>query len=180
MASLRVSTPVALLSEMQPMAADILSVLISLSNCLTSSFASHFFCVGCITYRAFAAVKNSSSRPWFQKIMRLFRVSDLTLLSSRCGKIIAAFLAAKEIVFSSINDSSCLFINYMNWKPGIFSLRTMKCGFQLRFFLIYVVYFKFKFLVDKFPGVRGDCSDCWGRWIRLSCLGQYVCFGCSQ
>ena len=42
MTSFRGSTPFVFLSERQPMAPDILPVLISLSNCLTSSFPSHF------------------------------------------------------------------------------------------------------------------------------------------
>ena len=170
---------------MQPMAAYILPVLISLSNCLTSSFTSYFFCVGCLIWRAFASKKSLSSRPCFSKITRLTVleldsfVSDLVLGRSRCGKIFAAFLAALEFGVSSTIDSSCSFISSMNWKTGMFSFRTMKCGLQLMVFIIYVVYFKFQFLIDKFPEVRGHCSDCWRRRIRLSCLGQYVCFGCS-
>ena len=58
------------------MAQDILPVLISLSNCLTSSFTS-FFCFGCLIWRAFASVKNSSSRPCFHKITRWIRVLEL-------------------------------------------------------------------------------------------------------
>ena len=91
------------------MAADILPVLISLSNCLTSSFTSDFFCFGCLIWRAFASVKNSSIRPCFHKIMRRLSVlefdpfvSDLVLGSSRCGRIIAAFIATLEFGVSSI------------------------------------------------------------------------------
>ena len=103
-------------------------------------------------------------------------VSDLVLGSNRCGRIIAVFIATLEFDVSCTNDNICWFINSMNWKPGLFLLRIMKRGFQLTTFLI--VYFVFKFLVDKFPGVQGGCSDCWGRWIRLCCVGQYVCFRC--
>ena len=80
------------------MAADILPVLISLTNCLTSSFTSDFFCFGYLIWRAFASVKSSSNRPCFHKIMRRLSVlefdpfiSDLVLGSSRCGRVIAAF-----------------------------------------------------------------------------------------
>ena len=80
------------------MAADILPVLISLTNCLTSSFTSDFFCFGYLIWRAFALVKSSSNRPCFHKIMRRLSVlefdpfiSDLVLGSSRCGRVIAAF-----------------------------------------------------------------------------------------
>ena len=31
-------------------------------------------------------------------------------------------------------------------------------------------FFNFKFLVDKFPGVEGDCSDYWWRWIEIVLL----------
>ena len=101
--SFRGSTPFVFLSERQPMAADILPVLIKVPNCLTSSFTSHFFCFGCLIWRAFASVKSSSSRPCFHKIMRRLRVfefdpfvSDLLLGSSRCGRIIATFIAVLE------------------------------------------------------------------------------------
>ena len=56
------------------MAADILPVLISLSNCLASSFTSDFFCFGCLIWRAFASVKRSSNRPCFHKILRRLSV----------------------------------------------------------------------------------------------------------
>ena len=66
------------------MAVDILPVIIRLTNCPTSSFASRFFCFGCLILRALVSVKNSSSRPCFRKIMRRLRavkfdqfVSDL-------------------------------------------------------------------------------------------------------
>ena len=150
------------------MAADILPVLISSSICLTSSFISHFFCFGCLIWRAFASVIISSSRPCFHRIMRRLRVfeldpfvSDLVLGSSRCGRIIAVFIATLEFGVSSANDSSFSFSNSMNWKPGLFLLRTIKRSFQFTT-IVHVVYFKVKFLVDKFPGVRGDCSDCYG------------------
>ena len=88
------------------MAADMLPVLISLSNCLTSSFDLDFFCFGCLIWRAFASVKSSSNRPCFHKNMRRLNVSeydpfvsDLVLGSSRCGRIIAAFIATLEFVF---------------------------------------------------------------------------------
>ena len=47
MTSFSGSTPFVFLSAREPMAADVLPVLISLSNCLTSSFTSDFFCFGC-------------------------------------------------------------------------------------------------------------------------------------
>ena len=73
--------------------------------------------------------------------------------SSRCGRIIAAFIETLEFGVSS-NDNSCLFSESMNWKPGLFLLRALKRGFQLTTLFIYVVvYFNSKFLVDKFPGV---------------------------
>ena len=53
MTSVRGSTPFVFSSESQPMAADILTVLISLSNCLTSSFASDFFCFGMVNLESF-------------------------------------------------------------------------------------------------------------------------------
>ena len=142
MTSLRGSTPFVSLSERQPMAADVLLVLISFSNCLAYSFTSDFFCFGCLFWRASASVKSSSNRPCFHKIMRRLSVlefdpfvSDLTLGSSRCGRIIAAFIAKLEFGVSSTNDNNCRFSNSMNWKPGFFLLRTMKRGFQLTTFL---------------------------------------------
>ena len=129
-------------------------------------------------------MKSLSNRPCFHKIMRRLSVlefdlfdSDLVLGSSRCGRVIAAFIATLEFGVSSTNDNSCWFSISMNWKPGFFLFRIMKRGFQLTTF-IYAIYFFFKFLVDKFPGVEGGCSDCWGRWIRFFCFGQYVCFRC--
>ena len=96
------------------MASDILLVLISLSNCVTSSFTLHFCCFGYLIWRAFALVKISSSEPCFNKTMRRLRVlqfnpfvSDLVLGSSRCGRIIAAFIAALEFGVSSTIDNSC-------------------------------------------------------------------------
>ena len=100
-------------------------------------------------------------------------VSDLVVGSSRCERLIAAFIASLEFGVSSTNDNSCWFSKSMNWKHCLFLRRTMKRGFQLTIFL-YVIYFSFKFLVDKFPGVEVDFSDCWARWIRLCCLVQYV------
>ena len=47
----RESNPFVFSSERQPMAADILPVLISLSICLTSSFTSDFFRFGCLIWR---------------------------------------------------------------------------------------------------------------------------------
>ena len=130
------STPFVFLSERQPMAADILPVIISLLNFLTSSFTSDFFCFGCLIWRASASVKSSSIRPCFHKIMRRLSVlefdpfvSDLVLGSSRCGRIIAAFIATLEFGVSSTNDNSCWFSNSMNWKPGSFLLRIMMRGF---------------------------------------------------
>ena len=61
-------------------------------------------------------------------------VSDLILGSSRCGRIIAAFIAKLEIGVSSLNDNRCWFSNSMNWKPGLFLFRIMKQGFQLTTF----------------------------------------------
>ena len=63
-------------------------------------------------------------------------VSDLVLGSSRCGRIIAAFIATLELEFGvfSTNDNSYWFSNSMNWKPGLFLLRILKRGFQLTFF----------------------------------------------
>ena len=142
MISFRGSTPFVFLSERQPMAADIMPVLISLSNCSTSLFTSDFFCFGCLIWRAFASVKSLSNRPCFHKIMRRLSVlefdpfvSDLVLGSSRCGRIIAAFIATLEFGVSSTNVHSCWFSNSMNWKPGLFLLRIMKRGFQLTTFL---------------------------------------------
>ena len=45
------------LSEKQLMTADVLPVLITLLNCLPFSFTSHFFCFGCLIWRAFASRK---------------------------------------------------------------------------------------------------------------------------
>ena len=124
------------------MAADILPVLITLSNGLTSSFTSQFFCFGCLIRRAFASVEVLSSRPCFHKFMRRLRVSEFDLFvfdsvlgSSRCGRINAAFIARLEFRVSSTNDNNCWFSNSMNWKLGLFLLRTMKRGFQLMNFL---------------------------------------------
>ena len=47
------------------MVADILPVLISLSNSLNYSFTSHFFHFGGLIWSNFAAVENSSSNPCF-------------------------------------------------------------------------------------------------------------------
>ena len=117
-------------------------VLISLSNCLTSSFTSDFFCLGCLISRAFASVKSSSYRLCFHKIMRRLSVLEfhpfvfnIVLGSSRCGRIIAAFTATLEFGVSSTNDNSCCLSNSMNWKPGLFLLTIMKRGFQLTTFL---------------------------------------------
>ena len=79
------------------MAADILPVLISLSNYLASSLTSDFVSFGCLIWRAFTSVKSSCNRPCFHKVMpRLSFLefdtfpSDLVLGSSSCGRIIAA------------------------------------------------------------------------------------------
>ena len=124
------------------MAADILPVLISLSNCLTSSFTSEFFCFGCLIWKAFASVKSLSNRPCFHKIMRRLCVleidpfvSDSIMGNSRYGRIIAAFMAMFEFRVSSTNDNSCWLSSSMSWKPGLFLLVIMKCGFQLTTFL---------------------------------------------
>ena len=144
MTSFRGSTPFDFLSEKQPMAADIMPVLISLSNCSTSSFTLDFFCFEFLfwIWRAFASVKSSSNKLCFHKNMRRLRVlkfdpfgSDLVLGSSRCGRIFSACIATLEFGVSSSNDNSCWFTNSMNWKPGLFLLRTMKRGFQLTTFL---------------------------------------------
>ena len=58
-------------------------------------------------------------------------VSDLVLGSSRGERIIAAFIATLEFDVSSTSDNSCWFSNSMNWKPGLFMLRTRNCSFQL-------------------------------------------------
>ena len=52
------------------MAADILLVLISLSDCLTSSVTSDFY-FGCLIWRAFASVKSSSSISCFDRQLRV-------------------------------------------------------------------------------------------------------------
>ena len=87
-------------------------------------------------------MKSSSIRPCFHKIKRRLSilkvdpfVSDLVLGSSRCGRIISAFITTLEFGVSSTNDNSCSFSNSMHWKPGLFLLRTMKRGFQLTTFL---------------------------------------------
>ena len=59
------------------MVADILPVLTILSNCSTSLLTSHFFCFGCLIWRAFASVKSSSSRPCFHKVKRRLTVLEL-------------------------------------------------------------------------------------------------------
>ena len=123
------------------MAADFLPVLISLSNCLISSFTSDFFFFGCLIWRVFASMKSSSNRPCFHKIMRRLSVLeidpfvfDLILGSSRCMRIIAAFIATLQFVISSTNDNSCWFIKSITWKPGLILLRILKRGFQLTTF----------------------------------------------
>ena len=59
-------------------------------------------------------MKSSSSKACFNKTMRRLIVlqfnpfvSDLVLGSSRCGRIIAAFIATLEFGVSSTNDNSC-------------------------------------------------------------------------
>ena len=112
------STPFIFSSESQPMAADILLVLISLSNCLAPSLTSDFFCFGGLIWRAFASVKSSSNRPCFHEIVRRLIVldfdpfvSNLVLGSSRCGRIFAAFIATLEFGVSSTSDNNCWFCN---------------------------------------------------------------------
>ena len=112
-------------------------VLIILSNCLTCSFTLLFLCFGCLIWRAFASVKSSSSRPCFHRIMRRLRVLELDPFLSEflCGRTIAIFIATIEIGVFSTNDNSCWISDSMNMKPCVFSLRTMKRGFQLTKFL---------------------------------------------
>ena len=184
--SFRGSTLFVFLSERQPTAADILPVLISLSNCLASSFTSDFFCFGCIIWRAFASVKSSSNRSCFHKIRRLSVlefdpfVCDLVLGSCRCGRIIAAFIATLEFGISSTNDNSCWFSNSMNWNPGLFLLRTMKRGFQLTTFLYMIFVLISSSWSISFQGSKGAVVIAGGRWIRLCCVGQCVCFRCFR
>ena len=98
--------PFVFLSERQPMAASNLPVLISLSNCLTSSFTSDFFCFGCLIWRAFASVKSSSNRPCFHKLMRRLSVleidpfvSDLVLRAADVGESLLLSLRRSNLVF---------------------------------------------------------------------------------
>ena len=110
------------------MAADILPVLISLSNCLTSSFTLGFFCFGCLIWRAFASV--------IMKRLSVLEfdpfVSDFVFGSSRCGRTLAAFLAKLEFGVFPTNDNNWWFSSSTNWKPGLFLLRIMTPGFQLK------------------------------------------------
>ena len=62
-------------------------------------------------------------------------ISDLILGSSKYGRILAAFIATLEFGVSSTNNNICWFSNSMNWKPGLFLLRTMKRVFKLTTFL---------------------------------------------
>ena len=87
-------------------------------------------------------MKSSSNRPCFHKIIRRLSVlefdpfvSDLVLGSSKYGRILAAFIATLEFGVSSTNNNICWFSNSMNWKPGLFLLRTMKRVFKLTTFL---------------------------------------------
>ena len=89
--SIRVTIPFVFLPERQAMKADFLPELFCSSIFLTSPFTSHSVCFGFLIGRAFASVKNSSSRPGFEKIIGLLRVLDykpfafdLVLGSSRC------------------------------------------------------------------------------------------------
>ena len=59
---------------------------------------------------------------------------DLDLRSSRCERIIAAFIATLGFDISSVNDNNCWFSNSMNWRPGVILLRSVKRGFQLTAF----------------------------------------------
>ena len=163
MTSFRGNTPFVFLSEKQPMAADTLPVLISLSKYLTSLFNSDFFCFGCLIWRAaFVSVKSSSNRSCFHKTMRRLSVlefdpfvSDLVLGSSRCGRIIAAFIATLEFGVSSTNDNSCWFSNSVNWKPVLLLLRIMKRGFQLTTFLYMLFILISGFWSISFQGSKG-------------------------
>ena len=74
--SFRGITSFVFLFERQPRAANISPALISLSNCLISSFTSDFLCFGCLILRAFASAKSSFNKPCFQKIMRRLSVLE--------------------------------------------------------------------------------------------------------
>ena len=52
-----------------------------------------------------------------------------------CGRTIVIFIATIEFGVFSTNDNICWFSDSMNWKPGVFLLRTMMRGFQLTTFL---------------------------------------------
>ena len=138
MTSFRGSTPFVFLSERQPMAADNFPVLIILSNCITYSFYFGLLLFWMSILESFRFSEKFVYWPCFHKIMRRISVlefnpfvSGLVLGRSRCGRIIAAFIATLEFGASSTNDNSCWFSNSMNWKPGLFLLRIMKRGFQL-------------------------------------------------
>ena len=99
-------------------------------------------------------------------------VSDLVLGSSRCGRIIAAFIATLEFGVSSTNDNSCWFSNSMNWKPGLFLFRTMKRGFQLTTFL----YMSFILISNSwsisFQGSKGAVVIAGGDGLGFVALGS--------
>ena len=82
-------------------------------------------------------------------------LSDLIMGSSKWGRIFAAFITTLKFDVSSTNDNSCWFGNPMNWKPGLFLLRTMKRGFQSTTFL----YISFMLISSswsiKFQGSKG-------------------------
>ena len=47
-------------------------------------------------------------------------------------------------------------------ETGLVLAENFKARFPVNDFFILVNYVNFKFLVDRFPGVRGDSCDCWG------------------
>ena len=57
------------------------------------------------------------------------------LILSRMWENNCCFDCDDTIYVFSIHDNSCLFSDSMNWKPGLFLLRTSKRGFQLMTFL---------------------------------------------
>ena len=62
---------------------------------------------------------------WRLRVLKLDPfVSDLVLRSSRCGRIIADFIATLDFGVSSTTDNNCWLIFSMNMNPGVFLLRT--------------------------------------------------------
>ena len=151
MMSFRGSTPYVFLSERQPSTADFLSVVIRLSKWLNSSFTLRLICFGCLIWKVLAAAQ-ALELDQFD--------SDWVLKSSKHRRIIATFIATLKFGVPSNNDNSCWFFNSMNWKQGLSLLKTLKRTYRL---FIFVVYFNFKFLVNKTWRMRGECTDCWGR-----------------